>query len=142
MWPPIWVGVGQTSAQTPPGEIGELVEIRRYADRPRRLFMIMRTQGREYTGALLFDDDRSCDQIQNLLRRCQGAAIVDVGNLDVPLDPDEICIYRRAASCQTWHCCSNCSHWPAAGFDLRTTPPAGDELCNQCKTLLEQQGCR
>jgi hypothetical protein len=104
--------------------------------------MTMKYDGAEYTGALLFDDNGSCEHVYKLLRRYYGVLIVDIGNLDVPFDLDTANIYRKASACQTWHSCTNCSHWPDDDFEQCTELPAAAELCNECKTLREQRNCQ
>jgi hypothetical protein len=43
--------------------------------------------------------------------------------------------YRKEHGSDTWHWCSNCSHYPKSGY---TTHPAGSqrpgsgELCDEC----------
>lgn len=72
MWPPIWVGIGAARGRVPRGEVGRLKEARFYTNKPRRIFMTMEYDAGEYTGALLFDDDVSCEQVYKLLHRCYG----------------------------------------------------------------------
>jgi hypothetical protein len=79
--------------------------------------------------------------VYNLLRRYQGLPIIDVGNLDVPLQLDSATMYRKASDCQTWHFCTNCSHWPEADYEELAAAPESGELCNQCKTLREERNC-
>jgi hypothetical protein len=142
MWPPVWVGIGATQGRIPRGEVGCLIEVRRYPNRPRRIFMTMEYEGSQYTGALLFDDNISCEQVYKLLRRYYGLLILEIGNLDLPLDLDAASIYRKASACQTWHSCANCSHWPENDFEQRAVLPDTGQLCNECKTLREQQNCQ
>lgn len=142
MWPPVWVGIGVTQGTSPHGEVGRLKEVRSYLNRPRRLFMTMDYQGAQYTGALLFDDSISCEQIYKLLQRYCGLLILEIGNLDVPLDLNRVSTYRKASACQTWHFCSNCSHWPEGNFEQLVIPPETGEVCNECKTLREERNCQ
>lgn len=142
MWPPVWVGIGAARGTVPRGEVGRLKEARLYASKPRRIFMIMEYDRAEYTGALLFDDDVFCEQVYKLLQRCYGLRILEIGNLDVPFDLDFASTFRRASACQTWHCCTNCSHWPADDFEQLSILPENGELCNQCKTLSEERNCQ
>ncbi len=104
--------------------------------------MTMDYHGARYTGALLFDDNVSCEQMYKLLQRCCGLLTLDIGNLDVPLDFDLVNIYRKALACQTWHFCTNCSHWPAEDFEQLTILPESGQLCNECKTLREARNCQ
>jgi hypothetical protein len=142
MWPPVWVGIAATQGKIPPGEVGHLTEVRRYPDRPCRIFLTMEHAGSQYTGALLFEDDLSCGKVYRLLRRYYGFLIFDIGNLDVPLDLDLAITYRKQSAYQTWHCCSNCSHWPEADFEELNSLPENGELCNQCRTLQEERNCQ
>jgi hypothetical protein len=142
MWPPVWVGLGATQGRNPRGEVGCLKEIRRYPNRPRRIFITMEYGGAPYTGALLFDENASFEHLYKLLQRYYGSPIVDIGNLDVPLSLNMASTYRKASACQTWHFCSNCSHWPEDDFEQLTVPPEIAQLCNECKTLREVGNCQ
>jgi hypothetical protein len=77
MWPPIWVSA---SVQAPEGEVGGLVEVR---VRPRRIFLVMEHEAERFTGCLMFQDDASCERVANLLQRCYGMRIEDIGDLEI-----------------------------------------------------------
>jgi hypothetical protein len=51
--------------------------------------------------------------------------------------------YRREAASQTWHFCSNCSHWPI-GFEyiVSRNLPDGSEICNECTVKSQHGECR
>jgi hypothetical protein len=104
--------------------------------------MTMEYDGVEYTGALLFDDNLVCEQMGKLLQRYRGLLILDIGNLDVPVHVELACTYRKASACQTWHFCSNCSHWPDDDFEQVIMLPENSQLCNECKTLREERNCQ
>ena len=50
-------------------------------------------------------------------------------------------VYRKVADSQTWHFCSNCTHWPKDDYEESTLPVSGD-ACNQCKALHHEGNCR
>jgi hypothetical protein len=45
--------------------------------------------------------------------------------------------YRKASGCQTWHFCSNCSHWPEEHYEEQVVVPGTGQLCNECKVLRD-----
>jgi hypothetical protein len=45
--------------------------------------------------------------------------------------------YRKASGCQTWHFCSNCSHWPKEDYEEQGVVPGTGQLCNECKVLRD-----
>jgi hypothetical protein len=45
--------------------------------------------------------------------------------------------YRKASDCQTWHFCSNCSHWPEEHYEEQVVVPGTGQLCNECKVLRD-----
>jgi hypothetical protein len=140
VWPPIWVGLG--SENRPHGEIGYLKEVRCYPTKPGRTYLVIDHEGAQYTGCLLLDDRIFCEQLCNFLQRFCGMLIKEIGNLELPAALDLVSIYRKASGCQTWHFCSHCSHWPEEDFIQQSMPPATGQLCNECKTLLQEQDCR
>jgi hypothetical protein len=142
MWPPIWVGLGATKGKSPQGEVGRLKEVRYYPNKPRRVFLVIDDDGEQYTGCLLFDDDSFSVLMCNFLKRYYGMPTHAIGNLDVPLDLSRASAYRKAPDCQTWHLCSNCSHWPEKDYEEQTMAPQDGELCNECKALRQEQSCR
>lgn len=132
MWPPIWVGVGATRGKNPEGEAGRLVTLRRYPNKPQRIFLVMEYEGDQYTGCLLFDNNALCDQAYDfLIRRC-GMLIEAIGSLNVPLDLASS-YYRKASGYQTWHFNADCSHWPGDDYEDQAGPPPIGQLCNECK---------
>ena len=142
MWPPIWVGIGGTTGHHPQGEIGRLKEVRYYETKHCRLFLTMDDGGGLYTGCLLFDDNASCQRVACVLRGCYGMLIRDIGGLDLPAEAFDLARgYRKISSSQTWHFCSNCSHWPNETYEWQMVPPETAELCNECKTLQQQLSC-
>jgi hypothetical protein len=40
--------------------------------------------------------------------------------------------YRKAAAGDTWHHCSDCSHWPSEDFLSSNNLPDSAQLCNEC----------
>jgi hypothetical protein len=141
MWPPIWIGLGATKGKSPQGEVGRLKEVRCYANKPRRVFLVIDHDGEQYTGCLLFDDTFFSEQMCNFLKGYYGMLTNALGDLDVPLDLNLVNSYRKASDCQTWHFCSNCSHWPEDDYEQQTVTPEDGELCNECKALRQEQNC-
>lgn len=140
MWPPIWVGIS-VRGQSPPGEAGHLREVRAYPDKPRRIFLTMEHAGAHYVGCLLFDEQIYCERVAEVLRRCCGMLIKEIGDLDIPLPLDFAETYRKVSGCQMWHCCSNCSHWPTDDYIEELLLPTAVPLCNECKSLQQDQSC-
>lgn len=50
--------------------------------------------------------------------------------------------YRRRKGHDTWHFGTNCSNWPLAGYDERTSKPTTGELCNECIGKRNNGTCR
>jgi len=49
---------------------------------------------------------------------------------------------RRKHDSQTWHICSNCIDWPLSEYEEQLITPSYDlELCNECRTKLQQESC-
>jgi hypothetical protein len=142
MWPPIWVGMGPRTGESPQGEIGHLREVRCYPDKPRRVFLVIDHDGSQYTGCLLFDDSRFSEQICNFLKAYYGTLTSAIGDLEIPPFLEWVTTYRKASDGQTWHFCSNCSYWPEADYEEQAIAPGTGEFCNQCKALLQEQRCR
>jgi hypothetical protein len=140
MWPPIWVGIS-VKGQSPPGEAGRLIAVRTYPDKARRIFLTMEHAGSHYVGCLLFDDQTYCERVEALLRSCYGMLIEEIGDLDKPLPLDLANTYRKASDCQMWHCCTNCSHWPEENYIEELMLPTAVPLCNECKSLQQDQNC-
>jgi hypothetical protein len=142
MWPPIWVGLGATKGQSAQGEVGRLKEVRCYPGKPRRVFLVIDHESEQYTGCLLFDDDAFSQRICSFLKGYYGRLTRFIGDLDVPLDLGLAGAYRKASECQTWHFCSNCSHWPEDNYEIQAMAPQNGQLCNECKALQQEQNCR
>jgi hypothetical protein len=106
------------------------------------MFLRMVDGAAQYTGCLLFDDQLYYQRIAEVLRGCYGMLIKEIGDLDIALPSDLTCTYRKAADSQTWHCCSNCSHWPQNHYVEEIMLPTVVPLCNECKSLQLQQNCR
>jgi hypothetical protein len=82
IWPPVWVGETD-SGETPQGEIGRLVEVRHSIKKPRRIFLVVEHGAERFIGCLMFKDDGSCQRVANLLQRCYGMRIEDIGDLEI-----------------------------------------------------------
>jgi hypothetical protein len=86
-WPPVWVRLGRTNATKPKtlrAEVGYLHDVRRYLDRPGKLFLTMDHDATTYVGCLPFDDHSFCEKAFEYLRRCCGMEIENVGSSDMP----------------------------------------------------------
>jgi hypothetical protein len=132
VWPPIWIDHTGTGTETPRGEIGVLLDARRYPENPRRIFITIKHNQAEYTGCLLMEYQFACDSVLRLLNDCSAMSIKDIGSVELPL---AFGTFRRANGSQTWHHSVDCSHWPQHGYEQRTSIPDGAQPCNQCKTL-------
>ncbi len=40
--------------------------------------------------------------------------------------------YRRHKGAETWHFCTNCSHWPLHDYSFSPTRPSSGSFCNEC----------
>lgn len=49
--------------------------------------------------------------------------------------------YRRRKGNDTWHFCTNCSNWPASGYDAQTNKPTSGEFCNECLAKRDNGTC-
>ena len=85
VWPPIWVDHTGTSESIPSGEVGVLRQVRCYPDNPRRIFLTMEYEGKDYTGCLLMEYEFSCESIVKLLEGCTGLTMEAIGSLEMPL---------------------------------------------------------
>jgi|ERR1051326_2045949 hypothetical protein len=50
-------------------------------------------------------------------------------------------VYRRTKGHDTWHFCTNCSHWPTTDFETRSDTPTTGELCNECRAKMAVNKC-
>jgi hypothetical protein len=50
-------------------------------------------------------------------------------------------IYVQAANSDTWHWCTNCSHYPSTIAKKQSTRPSWD-LCEQCKAKQSAGTCK
>jgi hypothetical protein len=138
-WPPIWVaGIGAASREAPQGEVGRLKEVRCYANRPGRIFLVIDYESTEYTGCVWVDDAMFSEQLCQLLKGFYGSGLKQIGGLDLPPVPCGGTVYRKLADGQTWHFAPPCSHWPRQDFIEQSNLPGDGELCNECKTLQQQ----
>jgi uncharacterized protein (DUF433 family) len=51
-------------------------------------------------------------------------------------------VYRRGKGLDTWHCCKNCSTWPADDYEESSSKPTAGELCNECLGKRVAGNCR
>jgi hypothetical protein len=85
-WPPVWVRLGRANAiraKSLRAEIGNLQEVRRYENRPGKLYLTINYRGAGYVGCLIFDDHSFCERAFEHLRRCCGMEIETVGDLEL-----------------------------------------------------------
>jgi hypothetical protein len=86
-WPPIWVRLGRAHGQGPKklkGEIGILTEMRRYADRPGKLYLTVDHDGAAYVGCVFCDDQSFCERLFEHFRPCYGMSIDAIGASELP----------------------------------------------------------
>jgi hypothetical protein len=50
--------------------------------------------------------------------------------------------YRKLHDSDTWHFCSNCSHWPTSGYATRADRPSHKELCAECRAKKVNDNCQ
>jgi hypothetical protein len=51
--------------------------------------------------------------------------------------------FHRNLNDNTWHCCINCSRWPANSYNILRAEKLPDplKLCDLCKTLQDSGQC-
>jgi hypothetical protein len=49
--------------------------------------------------------------------------------------------FRRRRGTDTWHFCSNCSHWPREDYDERMTNPWNGHYCPECLRKRASGAC-
>ena len=49
--------------------------------------------------------------------------------------------YRKKLISETWHFCSNCSHWPTEGFISCEELPRREMICNECVVKNQHGEC-
>jgi hypothetical protein len=81
-WPPVWTQrrIDGFKAQT--GEVGALIYVYA-ASGSHKCDLVIEYENENYTGTLLFDSARFCQQFADLLRQHIGKPIKDIGDLDV-----------------------------------------------------------
>ena len=92
-WPPVWTPRGRkngVTVETVParytrwGEIGTLqAAFVSTVARPPRIYLMVKHEGREYVGSLLFTDAGICRQFYNFIKKHTGKSISEIGMLDV-----------------------------------------------------------
>ena len=83
-WPPVWMSTRIAGDNKPIGEAGVLEKvIINELLVERRLLLIIRHQGEQYTGSLIFDDSRMSNQIHILLNSKVGSSIQEISDLDL-----------------------------------------------------------
>src|SRR5215510_10371082 len=82
-WPPVWLCTDGYD-QRPKGEIGILKAVFRSAMQPtNRCFLLIRHEGSEYLGCLLFDDEAFCRQVMELLKGHCNRSIAEIGRINL-----------------------------------------------------------
>lgn len=82
-WPPAWSTVRTERLPKPYGEAGVLKSARINERFDNVVYLRVEIEGREYLGALLFDDFGFCYEIYSLLRSCVGCSMQEIGDLDL-----------------------------------------------------------
>lgn len=92
-WPPVWTPRGRKNGAAvetvPPwhtrrGEIGTLqAAFLSTVKRPPRIYLMVKYEGRDYVGSLLFTDAGICRQFYKFFKEQAGKSISEIGMLDV-----------------------------------------------------------
>jgi hypothetical protein len=83
-WPPVWTCIDGREDKRPQGEIGTLKEVFLSNVQPAdRCFLYIDYEESSYLGALLFDDQRFCQQMAEVLQFFRDRSIVEIGGLDL-----------------------------------------------------------
>lgn len=91
-WPPVWMWTGAGENKHPHSEVGILKEVHVSIAKPEmpastrpfnRVYLFMEYRNSAYVGALLFDDARSCEQIEKFLEAQCGRSLEEIGGLDL-----------------------------------------------------------
>lgn len=48
--------------------------------------------------------------------------------------------YRKNLDKNIWHFSKECSNWPTSNYQVSYTKPKDEELCDECKAIVES-GC-
>src|SRR5215510_2155609 len=83
-WPPVWSWTDGLENHHPKGEVGTLKAVFRSAMQPtNRCFLLIRHEGSEYLGCLLFDDEVFCSQVMEILKAHCNRSIAEIGGIDL-----------------------------------------------------------
>ena len=82
-WPPVWVPRAGNDAGVIAGEVGMLKNVLYRMGVPTRCHLIVEHNGGEFIGTLLFDDAAFGWQVTQLLTKCTGRTIQEIGDLDL-----------------------------------------------------------
>jgi hypothetical protein len=75
-------------------------------------------------------------------RRFYPAAVPSIEEaLEDLLTPDSPSEYRKTVSGDTWHFCSDCSHWPVADYVSIKNLPENATSCNECVVKSRHGEC-
>jgi hypothetical protein len=50
--------------------------------------------------------------------------------------------FRKKNGRDTWHFCTNCSNWLTSDYDIKSSKPNSDELCNECLSKEKRKVCQ
>jgi hypothetical protein len=82
-WPPLWTTTHHNKTDKPTGEVGILQQVLRNELIGYRIFLFIDYQGRRYMGSMVFDDERFCAEIYNILIDRIGYSIKQIGDLNL-----------------------------------------------------------
>jgi hypothetical protein len=81
-WPPVWTQRRIDGVKAVTGEDGILIDVHAATD-SNQCNLIVEDENENYTGALLFDEEKFCHEVADLLRQHIGKSIKDIGDLEV-----------------------------------------------------------
>jgi hypothetical protein len=85
-WPPVWVWVGgKTESEIKKGDVGFLtrVVVSIMESQKNRIFLFTEYEHNSYVGCLLLEDQPFCKRMADVLQKCCGQSIREIGALDV-----------------------------------------------------------
>ncbi len=87
-WPPQWLPRKDAGGEKISGEVGVLMEAVVSCSSPfnggiSQIFLFMEHRGKEYVGAVLFNDATFCRHVGELMKKYYGRALKEIGGLDV-----------------------------------------------------------
>jgi hypothetical protein len=87
-WPPVWTQMRIGGVEIVKGEVGVLIYVHA-AGASNTCYLVIEHKIQNYNGILVFDDGQFCHQIVDLLQRCRGRSVKEIGDLQVSFTPEK-----------------------------------------------------